>query len=244
MVGRLLARGMVAGILAALLSFVFAKIFGEPQVALAIAFEAAQDAAAGAAPEPEMVSRGVQASWGLLTAVLMYGAAYGGIFAIVFAFAYQRLAELSPRSMALLLAGVGFLTFVLIPDLKYPPNPPAVGQEETIALRTEMYFAMVGLSIAISMISLSVGRALSNVMGYWNATICSIVLGLVLVAVVQFGLPDINEVPDNFPAVVLWRFREASIGMQIVLWSVLGLVFGALAEKCLPSPNGAMRKTA
>ena len=142
MVGRLLARGMVAGILAALLSFVFAKVFGEPQVALAIAFEAAQDAAAGAAPEPEIVSRGVQASWGLLTAVLMYGAAYGGIFAIVFAFAYQRLAALSPRSMALLLAGVGFLTFVLIPDLKYPPNPPAVGQEETIGLRTEMYFAM------------------------------------------------------------------------------------------------------
>ncbi|KDE20368.1 membrane protein [Acetobacter aceti 1023] len=233
MVGRLLARGMLAGILAALLSFVFAKIFGEPQVALAIAFEAAQDAAAGAAPEPEIVSRGVQASWGLLTAVLMYGAAYGGIFAIVFAFAYQRLAALSPRSMALLLSGVGFLTFVLIPDLKYPPNPPAVGQEETIGLRTEMYFVMVGLAIAVSMISLLVGRALSNVMGYWNATVCSIVLGFVLVAAVQFGLPDINEVPDNFPAVVLWRFREASIGMQIILWSVLGLVFGAMAEKCL-----------
>ena len=243
MVGRLLARGMVAGILAALLSFVFSKIFGEPQVALAIAFEAAQDAAAGAAPEPELISRGVQASWGLLTAVLMYGAAYGGIFAIVFAFAYQRLATLSPRAMALLLSGVGFLTFVLIPDLKYPPNPPAVGQEETIALRTEMYFAMVGLSIAISMICLLVGRALSNVIGYWNAAVCSIILGIALVAAVQFGLPDFNEVPDNFPAVVLWRFREASIGMQIVLWSVLGLVFGALVEKCLPSANGVARKT-
>ncbi|ARW49262.1 membrane protein [Acetobacter pasteurianus] len=244
MVGRLLARGMVAGILAALLSFVFAKIFGEPQVALAIAFEAAQDAAAGAAPEPEIVSRGVQASWGLLTAVLMYGAAYGGIFAIVFAFAYQRLAALSPRSMALLLAGVGFLTFVLIPDLKYPPNPPAVGQEETIGLRTEMYFAMVGLAVAVSMISLLVGRALSHVIGYWNGVVCSIVLGIALVAAAQFGLPDINEVPDNFPAVVLWRFREASIGMQIVLWSVLGLVFGALAEKCLPEANGMARKVA
>ncbi|GBR52191.1 hypothetical protein CSR02_10090 [Acetobacter pomorum] len=243
MVGRLLARGMVAGILAALLSFVFAKIFGEPQVGLAIAFEAAQDAAAGAAPEPELVSRGVQASWGLLTAVLMYGAAYGGIFSIVFAFAYQRLAALSPRSMALLLAGVGFLTFVLIPDLKYPPNPPAVGQEETIGLRTEMYFAMVGLSIAISMISLLVGRALSHVVGYWNGAVCGIALGIVLVAVVQFGLPDINEVPDNFPAVILWRFREASIGMQIVLWSVLGVVFGALAEKCLPLTQSVARKT-
>ncbi|GAA3675065.1 MULTISPECIES: CbtA family protein [Acetobacter] len=237
MVGRLLARGMVAGIVAALLTFVFAKLFGEPQVALAIAFEAAQDAAAGNAPEPELVSRSVQASYGLLTAVLMYGAAYGGAFAIVFALAYKRLNLSSPRVLALLLAGIGFLTFVLIPDLKYPPNPPAVGLEETIGLRTAMYFAMVGLAIAISMISLLVGRALVASLGCWNAVLCGIALGLALVVVAQFGLPDINEVPGNFPAIVLWRFREAAIGMQLVMWSTLGLVFGALAEKLLQSPR-------
>lgn len=233
MVGRLLARGMVAGIAAALLTFVFAKLFGEPQVALAIAFEAAQDAAAGNGPEPEIVSRAVQASYGLLTAVLMYGAAYGGMFAIVFALAYKRLNLSSPRALALLLAGVGFLTFVLIPDLKYPPNPPAVGLEETIGLRTGMYFAMVGIAIAISMISLLVGRALSAPLGRWNGALCGIGLGIALVVVAQFGLPDINEVPDNFPAIVLWRFREAAIGMQLVMWSTLGLLFGALAEKLL-----------
>ncbi|WP_338332970.1 CbtA family protein [Acetobacter sp. LMG 32666] len=235
MVGRLLARGMAAGIVAALLGFVFAKLFGEPQVALAIAFEAAQDAAAGNAPEPELVSRAVQASYGLLTAVLMYGAAYGGVFAIVFAVAYKRLNLSSPRALALLLAGVGFLTFVLIPDLKYPPNPPAVGLEETIGLRTAMYFAMVGIAIAISMISLLVGRALAAPLGRWNAALCGIGLGIALVVVAQFGLPDINEVPGDFPAIVLWRFREAAIGMQLVMWSTLGLVFGALAEKLLQS---------
>lgn len=233
MVGRLLARGMAAGIVAAFLAFVFARVFGEPQVALAIAFEAAQDAAAGNAPEPELVSRAVQASYGLLTAVIMYGAAYGGVFAIVFALAYKRLNLSSPRVLALLLAGVGFLTFVLIPDLKYPPNPPAVGLEETIGLRTGMYFAMVGIAIAISMISLLVGRALSAPLGRWNGALCGIGLGIALVVAAQFGLPDINEVPTNFPAIVLWRFREAAIGMQLVMWSTLGLVFGTLAQKLL-----------
>ena len=241
MVGRLLARGMVAGIVAALLTFVFAKLFGEPQVALAIAFESAQDAAAGIAPEPELVSRSVQASYGLLTAVLMYGAAYGGAFAIVFALAYKRLNLSSPRVLALLLAGVGFLTFVLIPDLKYPPNPPAVGLEETIGLRTAMYFAMVGIAIAISMISLLVGRALVASLGRWNAALCGIALGLALVVLAQFGLPDINEVPGNFPAIVLWRFREAAIGMQLVMWSTLGLVFGALADRLLRSSAAQAR---
>lgn len=235
MVGRLLARGMAAGIVAALLGFVFARLFGEPQVALAIAFEAAQDAAAGNAPEPEIVSRAVQASYGLLAAVLMYGAAYGGVFAIVFALAYKRLTLSSPRALALLLAGVGFLTFVLIPDLKYPPNPPAVGLEETIGLRTAMYFAMVGIAIAISMIALLVGRAMSVSLGRWNGALCGIGLGIALVVVAQFGLPDINEVPGDFPAIVLWRFREAAIGMQLVMWSTLGLVFGALADRLLRS---------
>ncbi|WP_394367504.1 CbtA family protein, partial [Ameyamaea chiangmaiensis] len=41
--GRLLARGMIAGVLAACLAFAFARLFGEPQVALSIAFEAARD---------------------------------------------------------------------------------------------------------------------------------------------------------------------------------------------------------
>ena len=129
MAGRLLARGMIAGVCAACLAFIFARLFGEPQVALSIAFEAAHDAAKGIAPEPELVSRSIQASLGLLTAAVMYGAAYGGVFAVVFSLAYGWVGGLSPRALALLLAGAGCLTFVLIPDLKSPPNPPAVGLE-------------------------------------------------------------------------------------------------------------------
>ena len=117
MAGRLLARGMIAGVCAACLAFIFARLFGEPQVALSIAFEAAQDAAKGIAPEPELVSRSVQASLGLLTAAVMYGAAYGGVFAVVFSLAYGRVAGLSPRALAFLQPGAAFLTSLLIPVL-------------------------------------------------------------------------------------------------------------------------------
>ena len=37
--------------------------------------------------------------------------------------------------------------------------------------------------------------------------------------------------PADFPADVLWRFRLASLGLQVVLWSTIGLVFGVLAER-------------
>lgn len=77
MMGRLLSRGMFAGILA----FLFARIFGESQVNLSIAYEAHQAALAQEPTEPELVSRAVQAGWGLLTAIVVYGAAYGGLFA-------------------------------------------------------------------------------------------------------------------------------------------------------------------
>ena len=67
MVGKLLMRGMLAGIAAGLLTFGFARIVGEPQVDQAISFEEKTDAAKGEAPEPELVSRHTQAGVGLLT---------------------------------------------------------------------------------------------------------------------------------------------------------------------------------
>ena len=56
---------------------------------------------------------------------------------------------------------------------------------------------------------------------------------VVVIAVMQRLLPPINEVPNDFPATVLWNFRVASIGMQALLWAVIGLGFGALAKRVI-----------
>ncbi len=56
---------------------------------------------------------------------------------------------------------------------------------------------------------------------------------VVFIGLVQYLLPPINEVPENYSAMVLWRFRTTSIGMHVLLWAVVGLVFGALAERGL-----------
>jgi len=100
---------MLAGILAGLLAFGFAWVFGEPQVDLAIGFEQHMHQMAGQAPEPELVSRAVQSTIGLLTGVLVYSCALGGIFALVFAYTYRRLGQLSPRGTAAVLAATGFV---------------------------------------------------------------------------------------------------------------------------------------
>src|SRR5262249_47753570 len=77
-----------SGILAGHLAFGLAWLFGEPQADLAIAFEDHMHQMAGEAQEQELVSRALQSTVGLLMGVVVYGCALGGIFALVFAYAY------------------------------------------------------------------------------------------------------------------------------------------------------------
>jgi hypothetical protein len=233
MVRSLLVWGMLVGIVAGLLAFGFAKAFGEAQVERAIAFEEQQDRAQGEPPGPALVSRQVQSGVGLLTGVVVYGTALGGLFALAFAFAYRRVGRASARVTAALLAGAGFLTLVVVPQLKYPANPPAVGQPGTIGYRSEWFFLMLLISLAAFVAALIIGRHLAGRCGGWNAGLLAAATFVGLIAAAQLLLPDINEVPDQFPAVVLWRFRVVSLGMQLILWSTLGLLFGVAAERVL-----------
>ena len=247
MTGRPLVRGMLVGLLAALLCFCFLKLAGEPSVDRAIAFESAMDearakaradeAAAKGQPapvepaEPELVSRPVQAGIGLLTGIVVYSTAFGGLFALVFAFAYRRMADLGPRATSALLAGVGFVAVYVTPMLKYPANPPSVGLPETIGMRTGLYFAMILISLAAMIAAGMLRNRLSPRFGAWNSVLIAAAAYIVVMAGVAFALPNVNEVPEGFPATVLWQFRVASLGGQLIMWATLGLLFGVAAER-------------
>ncbi len=229
----LLVRGMLAGLFAGLLVFALARWIGEPQVDRAIAFETAMDRANGEPPEPVIVSRRIQASLGLLTATVVDGTALGGIFALVFAFAFGRMPVTSPRTLSALLAGLAFVTLAVVPALKYPANPPSVGRPATIGMRTAAYFLLIAFSVLAMVIATEVERWLHARWGGWNASAAAGAVFVVVMFLASRLLPDINEVPAGFPVTVLWKFRVAAMEMQVLLWSVLGLLFGWLAEKSL-----------
>ncbi len=217
-------------------------MFGEPQVNLAIAFETHMHQMAGEAPEPEMVSRAVQSTIGLLTGVLAYGAALGGIFALAFAYAQGRLGRLGPRATAAVLAASGFVTLILVPQIKYPANPPSIGNPDTIGSRTGLYFTMIALSVIAAVAAVSTGRQLVRRLGGWNAAIAAGAAYVAVIVAAMLILPPINEVPADFSAATLWNFRLASLGLETVLWTGLALVFGVLAERQLaPRGRGALR---
>src|SRR5471032_1069310 len=237
MTGRLLVRGMLVGLLAGILAFGFAKVFGEPQIDKAIAFEEQMAQMHGDAPEEELVSREVQSTFGLFTGVVVYSVSLGGIFALVFAYSLGRVGKVGPRGLAALLALAAFVTLILVPGLKYPANPPSIGDPQTISQRTRLFFLMLLVSVIAAVLAINATRKLIPKLGVWSGSLLAVALYVVVMAVAGALFPTINEVPTDFSAVLLWKFRVASLGIQLVLWTTVGLTFGWLAERKLNLPG-------
>jgi hypothetical protein len=240
MMRSLLARGMLAGLIAGVLATLFAYFFGEPSVNVAIGLEEStaahsrsHDPAQAEEPEEELVSRDVQSTIGLFTGVALYGVAIGGLFSLAFAFVYGRVGALRPRLTAAALGAGAFAVVFLVPFLKYPANPPAVGQPGTIGTRTELYFGFVALSLVFGVLAVVASRKLAGRFGGWTGGLLAIGGYVLVMALSAWLMPIIDEVPEGFPGSTLWSFRASSIGTQLVLWTTVSLAFGALAEKSL-----------
>ncbi|MFF7753160.1 CbtA family protein [Streptomyces sp. NPDC007971] len=235
-VRNLLVRGMLAGLAAGVLALVVAYLLGEPNVDKAIGFEEAHSHE----HEMEVVSRSLQSTAGLATGVLVYGVAFGGIAALAYCFALGRVGRFSPRATALLLSGCALLAVYVVPFLKYPANPPSVGNPDTIGKRTTLYFLMMLLSVLLAVAATILGKRLAPRLGTWWATVTAVAGFVFVIGLAYEFLPVVNEVPKDFPAALLWRFRLSALAIQAVLWGGFGLLFGELAERQLnPKPAKA-----
>ena len=167
MIKGLLLRAAGVGALGGLAAFVFARIFAEPLIQKAIDYEtgrgeaeAALAAAAGGAVEPErpeIFSRGVQANIGIGVGMVAFGLAMGWLFGVAYCLAYGRAGRVSPRGLSLLVALGGFLALYLVPFLKYPANPPAVGDGDTIGQRAGLYGVMVVACVVFGVAAIWLG---------------------------------------------------------------------------------------
>src|SRR4051812_24510100 len=114
---RIIWRGLLAGAVGGLLAFVFGRIFAEPGIQQAVEYEEgrehaqqALDQAAGIVAEhghDDPFSRAIQANVGIGVAMIFFGAAMGGLFAVAYAMYLGRSGRLRPRTLALLVAGGG-----------------------------------------------------------------------------------------------------------------------------------------
>ncbi len=233
MISSFLRRGMAAGLLAGLLAGFFAYFVGEPSIEEAVRLEEVAATGHGEAAghdEEEIFTRSTQ-KVGLFFATGLFGVTVGGVFGIVYAYFRGRLASRSDWYRSLSLAGAVFAGAVLIPYVKYPANPPAVGDPATIGERTAAYFTVVVLSLIVVLAAWYAARLLRE--RRVGAPIRQIAVGLgvvVAVGIMLLAFPAAQD-PGAFPSGLLWSFRLSSLGTQMVFWVGLGVIFGLLCER-------------
>ena len=233
MLRSLLLCGLLAGACGGILATGFARVVGEGPVGQAITYEHAQNDAAHAHDGSPVVSRALQSSLGLLTAALVYGLALGGLFALAFAAVYGRVARASPARTSIWLAAAAFVVVYLVPFVKYPANPPAVGDPDTIGKRTGLYLIMILISVVAAFTAVRLRALLAERRSASTSVLLAAAAYLAIVVLSGIALPSVDEVPKTFPAETLFRFREASVGMQAILWATVGLVFAATAQRVM-----------
>lgn len=205
---KLILRGVLAGAVGGLLAFVFARIFAEPLIDRAIAYEDGRDAAqqaidvaVGSAVEADggepLVSRGIQANLGLGVGMVAFGLAMGALFAVAYAVSLGRTGRLRPRPLALVLAAAGFLTVSLIPFLKYPASPPAASTDDTIRDRAGLFLLMVLLAVISALVATVVGQRLQSRFGTWNAALLAGGGFVAVIGVVMLALPPLGHLAEN-----------------------------------------------
>ncbi len=234
-----LIRGLFAGLFAGLVAFGVAYAIGEPSINAAIAIEESAGSGHDHADEPTAsdrsesteVPRSLQSTAGLLTGTMVAGVTLGGLVGVLSALALGRFGGLSVRGISLSVAAIGFVSVSLLPFVAYPPNPPAVGDPETIGTRTALYFIMLAISIIAAVTATLVGCRLATQWGPWYA-ILSVIASYLLVTLTAVALlPSYSEVPADFPATVLYEFRAASLIIQLTLWATLGVALGELLHR-------------
>jgi predicted cobalt transporter CbtA len=198
----------------------------EPLIEQAIAIEEQMHAS----DEPPIVSRDVQRT-GLVVGFLLYGLTWAMLFAVTYHLSQRWLPASTAARRGLILALAAYWSVGLFPFLKYPANPPAVGDPDTIAYRQALYVGLLVLSVAGAIAALALARRLSQSNGSAMRPVAGAVAFIAIFAAVVYsvmpGNPDQIGLPDD----LISGFRALSLIGLTLFWVVLGLGFAVLNRR-------------
>jgi hypothetical protein len=216
---RIILRGALSGVIAGVLGFTFARIFAEPVINKSIAYESGRDSilaalnkAAGrpVAPDgPEIFSRTIQSTIGIATGIIAFSAAMGALIAVAYLVMHGRF-SIRPRNLVWLITGFGFLGVYLLPFVKYPANPPAIGHTFTITTRGQLYLTMVAGSLILLGLAVFLARRLTPRFGMTGAVVLSAIGFLVVYGVLIGLLPSLGNLGANIAHTSQFGFARAS----------------------------------
>lgn len=219
-----LFSGAVSGLILSGMNFIVV----EPFIDKAIGFETAKAVASGIHIDfKEQNSYRIWQKSSSFVAGSILGMAYGALFGIVYAFSQKFLPFSDDKKKAIFLSLIICSVLFVIPFIKYPANPPAVGNPTTIYLRESLYLGFLGIS-AIS--TLGLGILFYKFKHVHNI---SIIIPLVYVVIIStaFILFPSNRDKISIPLDLVYSFRIASALTMVGFWIVLGIIFGLLWSK-------------
>jgi zinc/manganese transport system ATP-binding protein len=223
---QILLVALVAGLLAGLVVGAYHYLATEPVIEQAISLEEA--AHADGEHETPVVSRDVQRA-GLLVGWALYGVFVGLIFGVGYALVQPRFGNAGlARNVLLAALAAGWLVGIF-PFLKYPANPPGVGEPETIAYRQTLFLLFWVLSIGGALVAAWAHRLLRGRLG---GARLAIAVGAVyaVYAVLLYVLMPPNPDPVELPADLVQRFRLLSAIGLAAFWIVFGLLCGQFLD--------------
>ncbi len=222
-----LLSGVIAGVILAGVNYFVA----EPFIDQAIGIEVDNSIASGEVVDfDELSTYRVWQKEGTFAAGAFLGLTYGAILGIVYVISRKYLPSSDDRKKALILAAIMCLSLYIVPFIKYPANPPAVGDPETIGLRDSLY---TSYQLASGLIALGVSILVYKLrkISYIKYVIPIIYLGLVAFIYAVFPAnPDEITAPMD----LVNAFRAVTFGTMVMFYLVLGAIFGIMWNKFKP----------
>jgi len=165
---------------------------------------------------------------GQVLAGAILGTSVGALFGIVFALSKEILPGNHPIKKAMVLSGVMWLTIYLIPFLKYPANPPTVGDSETVVLRAILYLSFIAISGFGAVGFYQLYKRLQK-----RKKIISIIGYAAFISSIFFLMPD-NPDEITAPMELVNGFRIMSVLATSVFWIAVAVILGAIWQKYNP----------
>jgi predicted cobalt transporter CbtA len=203
----------------------------EPFIEQAIALENQNAEKSGEFLNPtEFTAYRLWQKGGEIAAGTVLGMSMGALFGIVFAYARRSLPGSSEKRKALILAGIMFLVLFLVPAFKYPANPPAVGDPDTIYYRQSLYIAFVAIS-GFSALGLAF---LYTKMGATQVRKAIVPAAYASIIAITFLAMPPNPDAITAPMDLVMSFRIASAFTMSIFWGVLGILLGSFWDLLRP----------
>jgi predicted cobalt transporter CbtA len=225
LVGITLSSGVIAGIILAFLNLGIV----EPTIDKAIALEVQKQVSSGENVNmSELIDYRYWQKAGAFAGGAIYGAGLASLFGVVFVFARSKLPGKNNKQKAILLAGIMWFVLFLMVALKYPANPPAVGDPETIYYRETLYVGYIMIS----------GLAALGMAVIWIRTRMNskkIIIPLMYAAIMVTAYVAMPSNPDKIEISMdlIQTFRILTAITIGVFWGILGIIFGSLWDKFL-----------